>query len=70
VQTPSDGPASRAEPPRRGTHVPRCSAVERLTETLDAAGVPNSGVKTDPLGPTMVAFRDPDNIQWEFFEQA
>jgi hypothetical protein len=21
-----------------------------------------------PLGPAVVSFRDPDNIQWEFFE--
>lgn len=41
----------------------------RLAEVLDAAGVPNSGVKADPMGPLMVTFRDPDNIQWEFFEQ-
>jgi hypothetical protein len=23
----------------------------------------------DPMGPAIVTFRDPDNIQWEFFEQ-
>ncbi|HJU03445.1 MAG TPA: VOC family protein [Actinomycetes bacterium] len=44
--------------------------VGRLTEVLDAAGVSNSGVKADPIGPAMVTFRDPDNIQWEFFEQS
>jgi glyoxylase I family protein len=43
--------------------------VGRLAGVLDAAGVPNSGVKADPMGPAMVTFRDPDNIQWEFFEQ-
>jgi catechol 2,3-dioxygenase-like lactoylglutathione lyase family enzyme len=43
--------------------------VARLVEVLDAAGVSNSGVKADPMGPAMVAFRDPDNIQWEFFER-
>jgi glyoxylase I family protein len=43
--------------------------VARLAEALDAAGVPNSGVKADPLGPAMVTFRDPDNLQWEFFER-
>jgi glyoxylase I family protein len=42
----------------------------RLAEVLDGAGVPNSGVKTDPLGPAMITFRDPDNIQWEFFEES
>ena len=44
--------------------------VGRLTEVLDAAGVSNSGVTADPIGPAMVTFRDPDNIQWEFFEQS
>jgi glyoxylase I family protein len=44
--------------------------VARLARILDAAGVPNSGVKVDPLGPAMITFRDPDNIQWEFFEDA
>jgi glyoxylase I family protein len=43
--------------------------VGRLAAVLDAAGVPNSGVKADPMGPTMLTFRDPDNIQWELFEQ-
>jgi glyoxylase I family protein len=42
--------------------------VARLAERLDAAGVPNGGVKADPMGPAMVTFRDPDNLQWEFFE--
>jgi len=23
----------------------------------------------DPLGPAMISFRDPDNFQWEFFEE-
>ena len=41
----------------------------RLVGVLDEAGVPNSGVKADPVGPAMVAFRDPDNVQWEFFEE-
>jgi glyoxylase I family protein len=40
----------------------------RFAGILNAAGVPNSGVKADPMGPAMVTFRDPDNIQWEFFE--
>jgi catechol 2,3-dioxygenase-like lactoylglutathione lyase family enzyme len=44
--------------------------VARLAKMLEDAGVPHSGVKTDPLGPTMITFRDPDNVQWEFFEQA
>jgi catechol 2,3-dioxygenase-like lactoylglutathione lyase family enzyme len=44
--------------------------VARLAQLLDDAGVANSGVKADPLGPAMITFRDPDNVQWEFFEQA
>ena len=44
--------------------------VTRLVKVLDDAGVPNSGVKADPTGPAMITFRDPDNVQWEFFEQA
>ncbi|WP_433305524.1 VOC family protein [Actinoplanes sp. CA-030573] len=44
--------------------------VARLARVLGDAGVPNSGVKADRLGPAMITFRDPDNIQWEFFEQA
>lgn len=43
--------------------------VARLAKVLAAAGVPNSGVKSDPLGPAMITFRDPDNIQLEFFEE-
>jgi glyoxylase I family protein len=41
----------------------------RLAKILDEAGVPNSGIKADPLGPAMITFRDPDDIQWEFFER-
>jgi glyoxylase I family protein len=44
--------------------------VARMARILDDAGVPNSGVKADPLGPAMITFRDPDNVQWEFFEEA
>jgi glyoxylase I family protein len=42
----------------------------RLVKLLDDAGVANSGIKADPVGPVMITFRDLDNIQWEFFEQA
>jgi catechol 2,3-dioxygenase-like lactoylglutathione lyase family enzyme len=45
-------------------------AVARYAVLLDEAGVPNSGVKADPMGPAMITFRDPDNIQWELFEEA
>jgi catechol 2,3-dioxygenase-like lactoylglutathione lyase family enzyme len=43
--------------------------VARLARSLDEAAIPNSGVKADPLGPAMITFRDPDNVQWEFFEE-
>ena len=43
--------------------------VERLTEVLRANGV-TADLHNSPLGLAMVTFRDPDNIQWEFFEQA
>jgi len=44
-------------------------AVARYAALLTDAGAPNSGVKADPPGPAMITFRDPDNIQWEFFEE-
>jgi catechol 2,3-dioxygenase-like lactoylglutathione lyase family enzyme len=44
--------------------------VARYAAVLDGAGVPNSGVRADPMGPAMITFRDPDNVQWEFFEEA
>ena len=42
--------------------------LERLAEVLCRNGVA-ADLHHDPLGPAMVTFRDPDNIQWEFFEQ-
>ena len=44
--------------------------VARMAKALEDAGVPTSGVKEDRLGPAMITFRDPDNFQWEFFENA
>jgi glyoxylase I family protein len=44
-------------------------AVARYAVLLTEAGVPNSGIKADALGPAMITFRDPDNLQWEFFEE-
>ncbi|MGP8001603.1 MAG: VOC family protein [Streptosporangiaceae bacterium] len=41
--------------------------VTRLTDALRTAGVP-ADLHRDPLGYVLVSFRDPDNIQWEFFE--
>lgn len=42
--------------------------LERLAEVLRRSGVAVD-LHHDPTGPAMVTFRDPDNIQWEFFEQ-
>jgi catechol 2,3-dioxygenase-like lactoylglutathione lyase family enzyme len=42
--------------------------LEQLAEALRRNGVA-ADLHHDPLGPAMVSFRDPDNIQWEFFEQ-
>lgn len=44
--------------------------LERLVETLDAHHVRHSGIHHDMMGPAMVTFRDPDNYQWEYFEDA
>ena len=49
------GVASRAE-------------LDALTEALRRGGVA-ADVHHDPLGPQIVTFRDPDNFQWEFFEE-
>jgi catechol 2,3-dioxygenase-like lactoylglutathione lyase family enzyme len=42
--------------------------LERLAEVLRRSGVA-ADLHHDPMGPAIVTFRDPDNIQWEFFEQ-
>jgi catechol 2,3-dioxygenase-like lactoylglutathione lyase family enzyme len=42
--------------------------LDKLLVLLQKAGVPAS-LHQDPLGPAMITFRDPDNIQLEFFEQ-
>ena len=42
--------------------------LERLAEVLRRSGVA-ADLHHDPVGPAIVTFRDPDDIQWEFFEQ-
>jgi len=42
--------------------------LEQLAEVLRRNGVA-ADLHHDPLGPAVVTFRDPDNIQWELFEQ-
>lgn len=44
--------------------------LERLVGTLQAHGVETSGIHHDRMGPAVVSFRDPDNVQWEFFQQS
>ena len=42
--------------------------LHRVATALQAAGVENTGVKTDPaLQKDYVAFKDPDRIAWEFY---
>jgi len=42
--------------------------LQRVADGLQAAGVENTGVKTDPtLQKRYVAFKDPDRIAWEFY---
>lgn len=44
--------------------------VRKGAERLDACGIPNSGVKPGVLpGATLVVFRDPDNIQLEYYHR-
>jgi glyoxylase I family protein len=39
-----------------------------VVAALEKAGIATAGIETDPvLGKAYVAFRDPDNVQWEFF---
>ena len=42
--------------------------LSRVAEKLQAYGIENTGIKTDPtLGKQYVAFKDPDRIAWEFY---
>jgi glyoxylase I family protein len=44
------------------------AVLEEVAAALEGASVPTAGVEVDPvLGKPYVAFRDPDNVQWEFF---
>lgn len=43
-------------------------AIAAVESQLRAAGVTSSGIQRDPTtGASVVVFRDPDNIQWEFY---
>lgn len=42
--------------------------LERVSESLSAAGIENTGIKTDStLNKQYVAFKDPERIQWELY---
>ena len=42
--------------------------LRRVADALQAAGVENTGIKTDTVEPKQyVAFKDPDRISWEFY---
>jgi catechol 2,3-dioxygenase-like lactoylglutathione lyase family enzyme len=46
------------------------AALHELESILRAVGAVTDGVQLDRAGDlAMIAFRDPDNIQWEFFEE-
>jgi glyoxylase I family protein len=43
--------------------------LQLLVERLAELGVANAGIELDPvLGHEYVCFRDPDNVQWEFYQ--
>jgi glyoxylase I family protein len=45
-------------------------SLEELESALRAIGAPTDGVTLDHAGVlSVIAFRDPDNVQWEFFEE-
>ena len=44
------------------------ASLEELVGRLAEANVETAGIEVDPvLGKEYVAFRDPDNVQWEFY---
>jgi catechol 2,3-dioxygenase-like lactoylglutathione lyase family enzyme len=46
------------------------ATLDALVERLGSAGVQTAGVETDPvLNKQYVCFRDPDNVQWEFYSR-
>lgn len=45
--------------------------LEALAQVLAEIGAETDGIKLDRAGENaMITFRDPDNVQWEFLEQA
>ncbi len=48
--------------------VPECEVLEQWVDRLEELGIPHSGIKRPEHTPNaMLTFRDPDNIQLEFF---
>ena len=48
--------------------VPDLSELEKARTALADAGIHTQGIQWEPsLNKEFVCFRDPDNIQWEFF---
>jgi glyoxylase I family protein len=47
-------------------HVPSRTELEKWAARLEELGIENSGIKDMPYG-AIITFRDPDNIQAEFF---
>jgi glyoxylase I family protein len=46
------------------------AGLEELARVLADIGADTDGIKLDRAGDAaMITFRDPDNIQWEFFEE-
>ncbi len=44
------------------------AALDAVLARLRAAGVPSEGIQELPqFGACLVCFRDPDNVQWEFY---
>ena len=44
------------------------AVLDEVVSALEEASVTTAGIETDPvLGKPYVAFRDPDNVQWEFY---
>ena len=50
-------------------HVSGRAELDKIADMLKKAGVSTEGVERDPyLDKDYVCFRDPDNIQWEFYQ--
>ncbi len=50
--------------------VPGRAELNKAVGSLRSAGVQTAGVEVDPLlNKEYVCFRDPDNVQWEFYSQ-